>query len=419
MAGFFDSVMSAPALGYEDGETRRGQLDNFINTLPAQFQGVTPEQAPLVQSAGYVPQEGNPGNYITPERQLLTLQNQRITALQGQLQQEAEKKLNNPLFRVGDTLADAGRLFLSPIFWLGGQDGTEYDPSERVRTGYRARFEQLEELRYNNAQKFLDARTTRLTNYQAMAKNMRDLSAPMSSEMQALRDFALLTDRMDDFNSGDPARLSQLRLDEQLDKGEAFRFNGLVLPKPLYDTARDFGNKFESATSGYREAVEGYERMMTSLDGQGGVRDIAAIFSFMKMLDPRSVVREGEFQVAASAGGLFDRLSVLMEKNKDGTYLSETVKKEMRELSTELLRSYEGTYQTLRDRYERNLGAIGFTGDEQPTGQSHLETILGPRSSVDYSRYVQPGPIPGPIVVPENEQDPDTVDLVNRYVGGR
>ena len=38
---------------------------------------------------------------------------------------------------------------------------------------------------------------------------------------------------------------------------------------------------------------------------------------FMKSLDPRSVVREGEFQVAANAGGLWDRLTVL-QKVEDG-----------------------------------------------------------------------------------------------------
>lgn len=105
--GYFDSVMQAPMLDYDEAEKRRGQLDQFIAAQPAPFQNLSPQEQKSVQAAGFVPQQEGSANFVTPERQLLQMQNQRITALQEQMQAEAEKKMNNPLFRIGDTLADA------------------------------------------------------------------------------------------------------------------------------------------------------------------------------------------------------------------------------------------------------------------------------------------------------------------------
>lgn len=63
-------------------------------------------------------------------------------------------------------------------------------------------------------------------------------------------------------------------------------------------------------------------------EGQG-FSDIALIFNFMKMLDPGSVVRESEFRVAATTGGVAQRAAVLMNKVLKGDRLEDGQRKEI------------------------------------------------------------------------------------------
>lgn len=363
-------------LDYDEAEKRRGQLDQFIASQPAPFQNLSAQEQQAVQAAGFVPQAEGSNNFVTPERQLLQMQNERITALQEQMQAEAEKKMNNPLFRVGDTLADAGRLFLSPIFWLSGEDGTEYDPSERVKTGYRQRFEQLEQLRYTNAEKFLAARDARMSNYTSMIKNMRDAGAPLSSDMKLLRDFAQHTGQMELFNRGDREGIQTLQNQMDVQKGDAFAFSdGRVIPAELYGKIDTDSTNFKRAISGYRSAYEGYQRLIEALSFEGGIADISAVFSFMKALDPTSVVREGEFAVTANAGGLYDRLQTKMEGYKDGDLLPDAVKREMYAVATELMNSYTNSYDQLYGDYSRKAQLLNFT-------DSDIETFFGSRMTL-------------------------------------
>ena len=63
----------------------------------------------------------------------------------------------------------------------------------------------------------------------------------------------------------------------------------------------------------YNEILPNIENIITAYDkaytlDKPGAADISLIFSYMKMLDPRSVVREGEFLVARQTGGPADFL---------------------------------------------------------------------------------------------------------------
>jgi hypothetical protein len=45
----------------------------------------------------------------------------------------------------------------------------------------------------------------------------------------------------------------------------------------------------------FNDIKTGHEKLIASLEAQTGVGDMSAIFAYMKMLDPNSVVRESEF----------------------------------------------------------------------------------------------------------------------------
>ena len=65
-----------------------------------------------------------------------------------------------------------------------------------------------------------------------------------------------------------------------------------------------------------------YGRIITSAKEPTAAGDLALIFNYMKMLDPGSTVREGEFANAQNAGGVDTRARSLYNNIREGTRLT-------------------------------------------------------------------------------------------------
>jgi hypothetical protein len=72
--------------------------------------------------------------------------------------------------------------------------------------------------------------------------------------------------------------------------------------------------------------------------------DMALIFAFMKILDPGSSVKEGEYASAKNAQGVPDKVLTAYNNAKDGQILSPAAR-------AEFLKSSEELYETERARY--------------------------------------------------------------------
>ena len=97
---------------------------------------------------------------------------------------------------------------------------------------------------------------------------------------------------------------------------------------------------FQTQRDGYLNAVS------TDLQNATAQDDIALIFSFMKVLDPTSVVREGEFATAQRYTGLLDSLGVKFDKVVNGNLLSDTQR-------TNILNSLKGRYTTAEKNFDQ------------------------------------------------------------------
>lgn len=88
----------------------------------------------------------------------------------------------------------------------------------------------------------------------------------------------------------------------------------------------------------YNEILPNIENIITAYDkaytlDKPGAADISLIFSYMKMLDPGSVVREGEFLVARKTGGPADFLISYLHRLKDGSILTDGVRRSFRDMA--------------------------------------------------------------------------------------
>lgn len=77
------------------------------------------------------------------------------------------------------------------------------------------------------------------------------------------------------------------------------------------------------AVKSFSEQSQAFGRIVASAENPSPAGDLALIFNYMKVLDPGSTVREGEFANAQNAGGVDDRVRSLFNQVMVGTRLTE------------------------------------------------------------------------------------------------
>ena len=82
--------------------------------------------------------------------------------------------------------------------------------------------------------------------------------------------------------------------------------------------------EFNNLTKDFRQVSDAFSRVSASAIDPSPAGDLALIFNYMKMLDPGSTVREGEFANAQNSGGVDDRTRALYNSIVEGTRLSES-----------------------------------------------------------------------------------------------
>jgi len=121
------------------------------------------------------------------------------------------------------------------------------------------------------------------------------------------------------------------------------------------DTLR---NEYLKRADKVREGTSHAQNVMQMLSDPQVARDptrqVALIFSFGKMLDPDSVVRESEYALIANARGLADQLQQLVPRLQTGARLTPQQLKSMQEVATNLLGGSTTRLQDL-DQYYADL----------------------------------------------------------------
>lgn len=114
--------------------------------------------------------------------------------------------------------------------------------------------------------------------------------------------------------------------------------------------------------------------------------DISLIFSYMKILDPQSVVREGEFATAQNAAGVPDRIVNTYNRMLSGERLNETQRADFVKQAESIYQGRERQYLSLRNQYgtiARSAGArpdqvtldYGIAGPPPPPGATNVPGV--------------------------------------------
>lgn len=163
-------------------------------------------------------------------------------------------------------------------------------------------------------------------------------------------------------------------------------------PKDRFDFEKKLRDEYSKETKNFTEVGEGYRRVKSA--SPNAVGDISRIFGFMKMLDPGSVVREGEFATASNAAGVPTRVMNTYNKILSGEQLSESQRKDFTRQARELYLAAEKREKEVRggltkvaDSYKLNKENI-FSGKiEEPDTSPPKPVAGGPSPGTVESGY--------------------------------
>lgn len=137
-----------------------------------------------------------------------------------------------------------------------------------------------------------------------------------------------------------------------------------------------FRKEYNDQTQPYQTVKSAYGRVLSSDDSAVG--DLSLIFGYMKMLDPGSVVREGEFATAQNAAGVPERIMNIYNKLITGERLNASQRNSFKGQAKNLYSSALESEKTVRTGLERiatgyglNTNNIFYTATEAaPTAQT-------------------------------------------------
>lgn len=128
--------------------------------------------------------------------------------------------------------------------------------------------------------------------------------------------------------------------------------DGFKDAKQRADVEEGLRKEFAALAKPYFEVRDAYSRIEQAAKAPSPAGDMALIFNFMKILDPGSVVREGEFATAQNAAGVPERIMNLYNRLLSGERLNPNQREDFVSQARGLTTVQERQYQTIQKQYE-------------------------------------------------------------------
>lgn len=129
------------------------------------------------------------------------------------------------------------------------------------------------------------------------------------------------------------------------------------------NAAFKLADDYERASKTFFEVRDSYNRVQSSAQNPSAAGDLALIFNYMKMLDPGSVVREGEFATAQNAGGVPDRIVAQYNKVISGERLSGNQRGDFVDRAKRLFDTASGQQGQTNSTYANRAQQFGIPSD--------------------------------------------------------
>jgi len=218
--------------------------------------------------------------------------------------------------------------------------------------------------------------------------------------------------------------------DGYLNKGAAFRYlvaQGLpiddatkyaefLVNKPIDTSTRkkdrtqltqSLRKEYIGESKEYKSKVNSFRTSLSAAKQKTGPGDVALVFNFMKTLDPRSTVREGEFAQASQAGGIEQTFLNAYNKAREGVLLTDKVRNLLMDTIKDDFRQAYASQNIIKNNYRE-------IASDAELNENLVVTELVPIVEKDGDSFFKIGTILVPIVDQLNEIERQELKLLRR-----
>jgi hypothetical protein len=103
----------------------------------------------------------------------------------------------------------------------------------------------------------------------------------------------------------------------------------------------------------FNESTTSVKKLFSGLEANSGAGDVASIFTFMKTLDPESVVREGEFATAENTTGVFKKYWNSYNRLVKGERLTDSQREDFKKLGINLYKQNQQSLDNFKIGFNR------------------------------------------------------------------
>jgi hypothetical protein len=124
-----------------------------------------------------------------------------------------------------------------------------------------------------------------------------------------------------------------------------------IKPQDVFDNEKDLRSEVTNVNKTFGQTANQFRRVEAAVKKPSPANDIALVFSYMKMLDPTSVVRENEQATAQNAGGVPQRIRAQWNALQSGENFTPEQRKDFYQSAVDVYSSQLTQYQKDLDYY--------------------------------------------------------------------
>lgn len=142
-----------------------------------------------------------------------------------------------------------------------------------------------------------------------------------------------------------------------------------------FKSEKDARQEFQNITKDFRTVRDAATRIEASAKDPSAAGDLALIFNYMKVLDPGSTVREGEFATAQNSAGLPERLRAMYNSIINGERLAPAQRTDFLARSRKLFKAQQGQYAETEKQFRALATRYGLDPNNVVLDYNPVEAV--------------------------------------------
>lgn len=165
---------------------------------------------------------------------------------------------------------------------------------------------------------------------------------------------------------------------------------GMLKPEDAFKNENDLRDEYNTLSKDFFDVERSYNRVQASTSNPSPAGDLALIFNYMKMLDPGSTVREGEFANAQNSASVPEAIRAKYNQVISGERLSDQQRGDFADRADKLYDAAKKSQKPVYDRYKSMAERYGANPDNVVSTVSFEQKKPKPKIDPELLQYMTP-----------------------------